>query len=123
MYRVSSLVHSFFAIGQPIIRRVLSKQLIEQIGVLLDEIPFEKWDDEMTDADMPLKPLSIQFEDVHVVTTEELWDDINDCPNFEWPERNSYKELMRHERAGGSVDMVALDLIEFEGEMRFAKGV
>ena len=117
MYRVPSLVHSFFAIGQPIICRVLSKQLIEQIGVLRDEIPFEKWDDEMTDADLPLKPLSIQFEDVHVVTTEELWDDINDCPNFEWPERNSYKELMRHERADGSVDMVALDLIEFEGEM------
>ena len=34
----SALVHSFFAIAQPIIRRVISKKLVEQVGVLRDEI-------------------------------------------------------------------------------------
>ena len=119
----SALVHSFFAIAQPIIRRVISKRLIENVGILRDEIPVETYDEDQPDKTLPLKPLSIEFEDVHVIDPDTLRADMEAMPDFAWPERDRYQQLMTHCTEGGSVDMVVLDLIDFDGELRFDKGV
>ena len=119
----SALVHSFFAIAQPIIRRVISKKLIERVGLLRDEIPVEKYDEDQPDHTLPIKPLAIQFEDVHVIDPDSLQADMEAMPDFEWPERENYRELMTHCTEGGSVDMVVLDLIDFDGELRMDRGV
>lgn len=119
----SALVHSFFAIAQPIIRRVISKRLIEDVGVLRDEIPVETYDEDQPDDTLPIKPIFVEFEDVHVVDPATLRADMEAMPDFEWPEPERYEQLMTHCTEGGSVDMVVLDLMEFDGELRFDKGV
>ena len=119
----SALVHSFFAIAQPIIRRVLSKKLVEQVGVLRDEIPVEAFDEDQPDNTLPIKPITINFEDVHVIDPDALQADMEAMPDFGWPEREKYRELMTHCSEGGSVDMVVLDLIDFDGELRMGRGV
>ena len=119
----SALVHSFFAIAQPIIRRVISKKLIEQVGVLRDELPVEAYDEDQPDNTLPIKPITINFEDVHVIDPDTLQADMEAMPDFAWPEQENYRELMTHCSEGGSVDMVVLDLIDFDGELRMDKGV
>lgn len=119
----SALVHSFFAIAQPIIRRVISKKLIERVGVLRDELPVEAYDEDQPDNTLPIKPITINFEDVHVIDPDTLQADMEAMPDFAWPEREKYRELMTHCSEGGSVDMVVLDLIDFDGELRMDKGV
>ena len=119
----SALVHSFFAIAQPIIRRVISKKLIEKVGVLRDEVPVETYDEDQPDNTLPIKPITINFEDVHVIDPDTLQADMEAMPDFAWPEREKYRELMSHCSEGGSVDMVVLDLIDFDGELRMDKGV
>ena len=119
----SALVHSFFAIAQPIIRRVISKKLVEQVGVLRNEIPVETFDEDQPDNTLPIKPITINFEDVHVIDPDALQADMEAMPDFGWPEREKYRELMTHCSEGGSVDMVVLDLIDFDGELRMDRGV
>lgn len=119
----SAVVHSFFAIAQPIIRRVLTKRLMEEVGLLRYEEPVESYDDFCCDADLPIKPLLINFGSVHVVDPATLRADMEAVPKFDWPEREAAEELMTHCSEQGTVGMVVLDLIDFDGELRFDKGV
>ena len=101
----------------------LAKRLIEDVGILRDEIPVEAYYEDQPDNTLPLKPLSIEFEDVHVIDPATLAADMEAMPDFAWPERERYEQLMTHCTEGGSVDMVVLDLMDFDGELRFDKGV
>ena len=62
---------------------------MDEVGLLRYEEPVESYDDFCCDADLPIKPLLINFGSVHVVDPATLRADMEAVPKFDWPEREA----------------------------------
>jgi hypothetical protein len=118
----SALFQSLFVIVQPMLRRVISQILMDDVGLLKDEAPMEKYNHEQPDESLPIQPLSVQFQHVCVLDPKSLQQDMEAMPDFEWPERDNATVLMK-QHAQGVGGMLVLDLIDFDAKIQFSKGI
>jgi hypothetical protein len=119
----SAFIDAMLPILLPVARRLLSKKLIEKGIVLLDEVPVPPvYDDNISDDELPLRPLVMKVDHVRVIDAASLRADMERHPEFGWPERDRAEKLM--ERVPGKdVGMVVLDLIQTDVQVRFAPGI
>ena len=123
-YSTAALFRSLFTISRPILQRLISKQLIEEVGVLKNEVKVESFDE---NCELPILPLVIDFENIQVVDAKSLRQDMTDMPDFAWPLRDEAPELIRkldtqdfeHKKVEG---LLVLDIIGFQGKFSFEKG-
>mmetsp|Transcript_18492 Transcript_18492/g.27938 ORF Transcript_18492/g.27938 Transcript_18492/m.27938 type:complete len:399 (-) Transcript_18492:79-1275(-) len=120
---ISSLLRTVIPNLLPVIRRVVSRRLIEKGIVLYYEEPVPPvFDVDMPDEDLPLRPLKMHVKDVKLVSAETLRADMKKYPEFGWPEKDRFEELMD---AGPEKEpgMVVLDLVKVDLTIRLAKGI
>jgi hypothetical protein len=118
----SALFQSLFVIAKPILRRVVSQILMDDVGLLKDEAPMEKYDRDQPDESLPIQPLSVQFQNVCVLDSKSLQKDMEAMPDFEWPERDNATVLMK-QHGQGVGGMLVLDLMDFDAKVQFSKGI
>jgi hypothetical protein len=118
----SALFQSVFVIAKPILRRVISQILLDDVGLLKDEAPMEKYDRDQPDESLPIQPLSVQFQNVCVLDSKSLQKDMEAMPDFEWPERDNATVLMK-QHGQGVGGMLVLDLMDFDAKVQFSKGI
>jgi len=118
----SALLHSLFVILKPTVRRIISKQLLDNVGVLRKETPLGPYDNSLPNESLPIKPLDFHFKDVEIVNPKTLSKDMQEMPDFAWPEADRAEELMiKHEK--GEEGMLVLDLIDFDAGIEFAEDI
>ena len=120
----AALFRSIFSIARPILRKIISKTLIEDVGVLKDEVrvkAFEK------NSELPILPLFADFENVEVVDAQSLENDMTNMPAFGWPLKDKASELIRklNDESFQKEDqegMLVMDVINFKFKLEFEQG-
>jgi hypothetical protein len=121
-HSTAALFRSLFTISNPVLRKVISKQLIEQVGVLKEETKVTAY---TADAELPILPLEIDFENIHIIDSESLEKDMKLMPDFEWPLKEKVSLLIKNmenfskERQEG---LLCLDIDNFQAKISFEKG-
>lgn len=117
-----ALIESFLPIVLPIVRTVLSKQLIDRGLILRDEEPVTDFADAQMNAGLPISPLGVKVGKMAIVQEGTLRNDMKSMPNFEWPEKERVEELMKRQSEGGA-GMIVLDLADVDVDIYFDRGV
>jgi hypothetical protein len=114
----AALINVLVPIILPIAQKIISQQLINDKMVIKDEILVE----ELDEKNLPLGSIEFNLDDIHVLSYETLAKDINDMPEFAWPETERLQELMK-DVPGVGRGMVALDMTGVKLRLHFGVGI
>jgi len=117
----SALFRSIFNIAEPILRRIISQMLLDDYGILRDEKPVNGYKHDQSDDSLPIQPLELKFKDACIVNQKCLWDEVKECPTFEWPGFNDKESSV--DVYSNRTDMIVLDVIDFDCVIKFSKGI
>jgi hypothetical protein len=120
----SALIESILPLILPIVRKAISKQLIQDGSVLLHEKPLTHIDIDSTSstAPLPIGPIEVNIENICVMDRQTLQKDMKSNPEFLWPEAEHAMELMKNIPGTGR-DMIVLDLLQFSCLIPFGEGI
>lgn len=118
----SALLESIIPIVLPIVRRAVSKSLIESGSILRDEEPIEKFDESSPDDDLPIGPIRLQIESISVMDINTVMKDMKKAPNFKWPEKDNVQELMAN-KPGAGREMIVFDFIGLDMVIPLGPGI
>jgi len=122
----SALIESILPLILPIVRTAISKQLIQNGSVLLNEKPLTHIDLDSTSTSttspLPIGPIEVNIENICVMDRQTLQKDMKAHPEFEWPEAEHAMELMKNIPGTGR-NMIVLDLLQFSCLIPFGPGI
>lgn len=120
----SSMLHSMLPMALPVIRQVICRQVIEK-GIVLyyeDPVPTDSFRENMSEEDLPFKPIQLEVQDINVVHRDELISDMEQYPDFGWPEKDKVRELMMNNGPEEEVGMVVFDMINVDLRLSLGPG-
>jgi hypothetical protein len=117
----ATLIRTLLPLVLPIVRQVASQQCIAEKMVLLNEVQVvEQQEKGLKEEQFPIGPIEFHLETVQVLDYTTLATDMQNMPEFAWPETERLETLMQSAPDRG---MVALDILGVRMRLRLAPGI
>lgn len=116
----ATLIRALLPLVLPIVRQVASQQCIAEKMVLLNEVQVVEQEESLKEEHFPIGPIEFHLESVQVLDYTTLATDMQNMPEFAWPETERLKTLMQSTPDRG---MVALDILGVRMRLRLAPGI
>jgi hypothetical protein len=130
----SALIETILPLILPVIRAVISNQLLQDGCVLRDEIkvPFKqtesnpnsqpKKDKKIEDEFLPIGPIEINIGHIFIMDSKTVIEDMKLDSQFHWPEKDCVKELMKVVPGYGR-KMIVMDFCDFQCQIPLGQGI
>ena len=118
----SALLETIIPMVLPVVRRAVSKSLIESGSILRDEEPLDTYDERSPDDDLPIGPIRVQIESIAMMDTQTVIRDMKRAPHFKWPEKDNVEELMKNKPHVGR-QMIVFDFVGFDIVIPLGRGI
>ena len=119
----AALVELVISSAVPIVRKALSKKLVESKCILFNEKLVEEFDEYQEEDNLPIGKIEIKLEDVLIMDSQTVHSDMLAAPDFSWPEKDRIDDLMATAPGTAERKMLVLDFVGFNCFLPLGKGI